>query len=113
MKTILFALISKAVIGVAQFSIQLGDPTINTATAATVYIYPSSPTLYVETSITITFPAHLGMTYNSATAVCSEMPASLTTSNYISRTPICTFSTDPATDDILLKISNLRTTGTP
>lgn len=38
------------------------------------------------------------------------MPATIVTSNYISRAPICTFST--VDSDILLTVTNLRVTGT-
>jgi hypothetical protein len=39
------------------------------------------------------------------------MPANLGTSNYNNRLPVCVFSKD-ASDNVVLTVSNLRTTGT-
>jgi len=54
----------------------------------------------------------MGFSYESSTpSSCYEQPAGLTVSSFINRQPICTWSTD-ANKNIVLLVSNLRTTGT-
>jgi len=60
-------------------------------------------------SYVITFPSHLGFSYSSTTSTCTEVPATIVTSNYISRAPSCTFST--VNSNVLLTVTNLRVTG--
>jgi hypothetical protein len=60
----------------------------------------------------LTIPARLGMAYASATpSICIESPAGMNPSNYNSGQPYCTFTTD-GSSNILLTVTNLRTTGT-
>lgn len=57
------------------------------------------------------FPAHLGFVITEETpSLCTE-PYASSTSNYNSRTPVCALSEDSDTGEVLLSITNLRTTG--
>ena len=58
----------------------------------------------------ITFPAHLGFTYTSTTATCSEIVNSGSDSNFVNSAPSCIFST--VNKNILVTVTNLRTSGT-
>ena len=58
----------------------------------------------------ITFPSHLGFTYSSSTATCSEILNLGSESNYVNAAPSCKFSTVDL--NVLVTVTNLRTSGT-